>query len=124
MGHSIRCFALRLPRSLHRAGLEHSFLCGSTRYISCLYSNFGEKGWDRRAERRRQQSVSRMFKILGVLVAVYVAHGFVTGEIYGRSRAWGRTFRRDEEPWKYWSAIISYSLLAIALFFVFGSRQR
>ena len=65
-----------------------------------------------------------MFKMLGVLVAGYVIYGFVTGEIYARSGFWGRTFRRDEEPWKYWGAMISYSLLAIALIFFFGPRGR
>jgi hypothetical protein len=65
-----------------------------------------------------------MFKILGVLVAGYVTYGFVTGEIYGRYRAWGRTFRRDEDPWRYWGAMVSYSLLATALIFFFGPGGR
>jgi uncharacterized BrkB/YihY/UPF0761 family membrane protein len=69
-----------------------------------------------------RSGMTGIFKILGVAVAGYIVYGFVTGEIYARSRAWGRTFRRDSEPWKYWGAMISYFLLAIALIFFFGPR--
>jgi hypothetical protein len=62
-----------------------------------------------------------MFKILGVLLLGYVGYGLTTRQIYGKYRAWGRTFQREEEPWNYWSTIVAYSALAVALFF-FGSR--
>jgi hypothetical protein len=65
-----------------------------------------------------------MFKILGALLICYVAHGLSTGQIYGRYRAWGRTFRRDDDPWLYWSTMAVYSLLAMALIFLFGLRGR
>jgi hypothetical protein len=61
-----------------------------------------------------------MFQILGILLLCYVAYCFTTGEIYGRYRAWGRTFQRDAEPWLYWSTIASYCALALALIFLFG----
>jgi hypothetical protein len=60
-----------------------------------------------------------LFKLLGVLVVCYVAYGFRSGEIYARSGAWGRTFRRDENAFGYWSAMASYGVLAVLLLFVF-----
>jgi len=63
-----------------------------------------------------------MFKILGVLLLCYVAISFATGKVYARDRMWGRTYRRDENPWNYWSTLVIYFLLAIALFFLFGRR--
>jgi amino acid permease len=63
-----------------------------------------------------------MFKILGVLLFFYVAISFATGNIYAKDRAWGRTYRRDENPWNYWSTLVIYSLLSIAMFFLFGRR--
>ena len=65
-----------------------------------------------------------MFRILGALLICYVAYGLSTGQISGRYRAWGRMFRRDEAPWLYWPTILVYSLLAVALIFLFGLRAR
>lgn len=65
---------------------------------------------------------SEMFKILGAALLCYVAISFATGEVYARDRAWGRTYRREENPWNYWSALVIYSLLAMAMFFLFGRR--
>ena len=60
-----------------------------------------------------------LFKVLGVLVAAYVAYGLATGAIHAKSGAWGRTFRRDEDATGYWSAIAAYALLAAMLVFLF-----
>ena len=60
-----------------------------------------------------------IFRIAGIAVGLYVAQGLATGAVYARSRWWGRTFYRDQEPFKYWCAIASYTGLAIALVFVF-----
>jgi len=60
-----------------------------------------------------------MFRLLGVLVICYVAYSLAAGEVYAKYGAGGRTARRDEEPFKYWSGVISYSVLALLLFFVF-----
>lgn len=60
-----------------------------------------------------------MFRLLGVLVICYVAYSLAAGEVYARYGMWGRTARRDEEPFKYWSGVISYSVLALLLFFLF-----
>ena len=60
-----------------------------------------------------------LFKLLGVMVGCYVVYGLATGAIYAKSRAWGRTFRRDEDAVGYWSAIAAYVFLAGMLLFVF-----
>ena len=60
-----------------------------------------------------------LFKILGVLLACYVAQALSTGAVYARSRAWGRTFTRADDAFGYWAAVGSYSLLALALVFLF-----
>jgi hypothetical protein len=60
-----------------------------------------------------------MFKLLGVAVGLYVGYGLLSREIYARSGPGGRLFRRDEDPRGYWSAIVAYSLLTLALVFVF-----
>ncbi len=74
--------------------------------------------------RRYGLAMHGIFQILGVCAASYVVYSFMTGEVYVKSGLWGRTFRRDEEPWKYWGAIIPYSVLAIALIFFFGQRTQ
>ena len=60
-----------------------------------------------------------IFKLAGILLAVYILRCIASGSVYARSGIWGRTFRRDEERWTFWSAIVAYSLLALALLFVF-----
>ena len=50
----------------------------------------------------------------------YAAYGLATGEIYGRCRAWGRTFRRGDDPWLYWWTIGVSTLLGLSLIFIFG----
>jgi hypothetical protein len=59
------------------------------------------------------------FRVLGVLLALYVVQALRTGAVYARSRAWGRTFTRADDAFGYWAAIGSYSLLSLALVFVF-----
>jgi hypothetical protein len=63
--------------------------------------------------------MSDFFQILGVGVGAYVAYGLVTGEVYAKSGAFGRTYERGAHPWGYWGAIGSYTLLAAALLLVF-----
>lgn len=60
-----------------------------------------------------------MFKLLGVLVALYTAYAAARGEVFARHRAWGRTIRRDEQPGYFWAVIGIYALLALALAWVF-----
>jgi hypothetical protein len=60
-----------------------------------------------------------LFRILGVAVAFYVAVALRSGHVYARSGPWGRDFERGSDGWRYWSAIVTYSLLGIALIFIF-----
>lgn len=57
--------------------------------------------------------------MLGVALALYVALSLVRGQVYARSGMWGRDFYRDTDGWRYWSAIVAYTLLSAALMFVF-----
>ncbi len=63
--------------------------------------------------------MASLFKFLGILVAGYALYGLATGSIYGRYRMWGRTSRRDEDAWGFWSAIVAYGVLSTMLLFVF-----
>lgn len=60
-----------------------------------------------------------MFKVLAVLLALYVLQALATGTVYGKSGVWGRTHRRDAQPRHYWSTIGAYAVLTLALAFVF-----
>ncbi len=60
-----------------------------------------------------------MFRILGVLLALYVGRCLVVGDVYARAGLWGRTYLRTDDGWRFWSAIVAYSALALALCFVF-----
>ncbi|MEO8626597.1 MAG: hypothetical protein ABI612_00645 [Betaproteobacteria bacterium] len=60
-----------------------------------------------------------MFKFLAVPLALYAAYSLARGAIFGKSGIWGRTFRRDDEPWSYWSTVVVYFGLALAMAFVF-----
>ena len=61
-----------------------------------------------------------MFKLLGVLLALYTAYAAWRGEVYARSRWWGRTIQRSEEPIYFWVVIGIYALLSLAVLTVFG----
>lgn len=63
--------------------------------------------------------MSSLFKLLGLLLALYTLLSVLRGEVYAKERAWGRTFRRAEEPGWFWSIIVIYSGLSIALLTVF-----
>jgi len=60
-----------------------------------------------------------LFKLLGVLLACYVALALQNGVVFAKSGPWGRYFRRDDDRFGYWSAIVCYVLLSLALIFVF-----
>lgn len=60
-----------------------------------------------------------LFRLLAVAIGCYVAWGLATGEIYAKSGLWGRTFRRNEDAWGYWSAIAGYSFLSLFLASIF-----
>lgn len=60
-----------------------------------------------------------LFRLLGILLACYVALALQRGVVYAKSGPWGRHFDRDDDPFHYWSAIVCYVLLSLALLFVF-----
>jgi hypothetical protein len=60
-----------------------------------------------------------MFKVLGGLLAGYVLYCLYTGRTFAKSGAWGREFAREDAPFNYWSTIVVYALLAVALVTVF-----
>jgi len=60
-----------------------------------------------------------LFKLLGVLLACYVVLSLQRGVVYAKSGPWGRHYWRDDDRFSYWSAIVCYSLLSLALIFIF-----
>ena len=60
-----------------------------------------------------------LFSLLGVLLACYIVLALQSGVVYAKSGPWGRHFRRDDDRFGYWSAIVCYMLLSLALIFVF-----
>ncbi len=60
-----------------------------------------------------------MFKLLGALLAGYVVLCVLRGQVHARRRLWGETIMRDEAPGRYWTVIVVYSALAVALVTVF-----
>ena len=60
-----------------------------------------------------------MFKVLGVLVALYTAYAATRGEIYAKSGPGGRTVSRQDSPEYFWVVIVIYASLSVALLVVF-----
>jgi hypothetical protein len=60
-----------------------------------------------------------MFKLLGLLLLVYVAYAVLRGEVYARAGLGGATIERAARPGYYWTVIVVYIGLAIALLTVF-----
>ena len=53
------------------------------------------------------------------MVALYVVHALSVGEVYAKRGVSGATSKRGEEPFRYWSTIVVYAILSIALMLVF-----
>ena len=60
-----------------------------------------------------------MFKVLGIVVALYTAYAVINGEVYAKSGPWGRTVSRVESPQYFWAVIVIYAGLSAALLTVF-----
>ncbi len=60
-----------------------------------------------------------MFKLLGALLAAYVVLCVLHGRVHARRGLGGETIVRDDAPGRFWTAIVVYSALTIALFTVF-----
>jgi len=63
--------------------------------------------------------VKPFFRLLGILLAVYVVRCVLHGTVLVRSGPGARTLHRETEPTQYWSGIVIYSLLVVALLFIF-----
>jgi hypothetical protein len=60
-----------------------------------------------------------MFRLLGVLVALYTLYSALRGEVYARFGAGGRSVNKLGEPGWFWTIIVIYTGLSLALMFVF-----
>lgn len=63
--------------------------------------------------------MSIFFTGLAILLAIYVAHAVVTGNVIAKSGPGARRILREETPRYFWSVIVIYAALAIALATVF-----
>jgi hypothetical protein len=59
------------------------------------------------------------FKFAGAAVGLYVVYALAAGEIYARRGLWGAIWKRAEQPLRYWSGVVAYAILAVALIFWF-----
>ena len=60
-----------------------------------------------------------MFKLLGLVLAVYVVFAAVTGQVLVKAGMGGRRVHRDESPEYFWVCIVIYAGLAVALMTLF-----
>ena len=60
-----------------------------------------------------------MFKVLGVMLAIYTTYAAFRGEVYARSGRAGRAIDRTQEPRYFWVVIAIYFGLSVALLTVF-----
>lgn len=60
-----------------------------------------------------------MFKILGVIVAGYTLWAAFEGRVYAKEGAGGRMIIRENEPRYFWTVIVIYGGLSVALLTVF-----
>jgi hypothetical protein len=63
--------------------------------------------------------MNSIFRILGLLVALYTIYASVTGEVYAKSGASGRTVSRHESPRYFWTVVAIYAALSMALMTIF-----
>jgi hypothetical protein len=60
-----------------------------------------------------------VFRLLGVLVALYTFYAVVNGEVYAKAGAGGRVVSRADSPVYFWSIVIIYAALSAMLMTVF-----
>lgn len=60
-----------------------------------------------------------MFKILGILLALYTLYAVLKGEVLAKSGAWGRTVSRVASPEYFWLVVTIYFALSGALIALF-----
>jgi hypothetical protein len=60
-----------------------------------------------------------MFKAIGILVALYTAYSAARGKVYAKSGVGGRLVARRDSPHYFWTVIVIYAGLSVALMTVF-----
>lgn len=60
-----------------------------------------------------------IFKILGAMVGFYTCYAAVKGEVYAKSGILGRTVSRAASPTYFWTVIVIYAGLSVALIIIF-----
>lgn len=60
-----------------------------------------------------------MFKALGLLLGLYVAYATLQGKVYAKDGVRGKTISRSESPRAFWTVVLIYACLALALLMVF-----
>lgn len=63
--------------------------------------------------------MNSVFKVLGIILAIYTVYAAVAGEVYAKSGASGRTVSRQESPMYFWVVVAVYGALSIALVTIF-----
>ena len=63
--------------------------------------------------------MSPLFKFLGVAVALYTIYAAVKGEVHAKSGVRGRLVSRRDSPTYFWTVIVIYAGLSVALLTVF-----
>lgn len=56
-----------------------------------------------------------MFKLIGVVVALYTLYAVMRGEVYAKDGPGGRTVSRLKSPEYFWMVIVTYGALSVAL---------
>jgi hypothetical protein len=56
-----------------------------------------------------------MFKVLGIILALYTVYAIFTGEVYAKSGPGGRPVSRLESPGYFWVVIAIYGALSLSL---------
>lgn len=60
-----------------------------------------------------------MFKFLGILLAIYTIYAATHGEVYAKRGMRGAMVSREDTPVYFWSVIVTYGVLSLALLTVF-----
>ena len=60
-----------------------------------------------------------MFKGIGILLIIYTIYSAYAGEVYAKKGPGGQMYYRKESPRYFWTIISIYTLLSMALIFIF-----
>jgi len=60
-----------------------------------------------------------MFRIIGVMVAMYTLYAVVMGSVWAKAGIGAKEILREETPGSFWTVIVIYIGLSAALIFYF-----